>query len=63
MDKHLRRKVQSGLLASQRVDTQQSILDTLNPLTNIRKHKGVSAAGVLFLSKGHRQMFISIKKQ
>ena len=50
MDKHLRRQVQPGLLASERVE-QKSILETLNPLTNVRKHKGVSAAGVLFLSK------------
>jgi len=50
MDKHIRGQVQSGILASKRVE-QKSILETLNPLTNVRKHKGISAAGVLFLSR------------
>lgn len=50
MDKHIRRQVQPGLLASERVE-QKSILETLNPLTNISRHKGISAAGVLFLAR------------
>jgi len=50
MDKHIRRQVQSGVLASERVE-QKSILETLNPLTNVSRHKGISAAGVLFLAK------------
>ena len=27
-----------------------SIIDKLNPLTNLKKHKGVTGAGVLFLA-------------
>ena len=46
MDKHLRRSVQSRVLETQHI----SILDKINPLTNLRKHKGVTGAGVLFLA-------------
>ena len=31
--------------------TKKSIIETLNPLTNLNKHRGISAAGVLFLAK------------
>lgn len=51
MDKQSRGNVQSGLLENQRINTQTSIIEQLNPLTNLFKHKGISAAGVLFLAK------------
>ena len=39
MDKHLRRSVQSSS------ETEHiSIIDKLNPLTNLKKHKGVTGA-------------------
>ena len=47
MDKHIRRNLQSGVLETKHI----SIIDKLNPMTNIKKHKGISGAGVLFLSK------------
>ena len=46
MDKHLRRSVQSRVLETEHI----SIIDKLNPLTNLKKHKGVTGAGVLFLA-------------
>ena len=51
VDKHIRRDLQSGLLEDKHLDTKVSIIDRLNPLTNFNKHKGVSAAGVVFLAK------------
>ena len=50
MDKHLRRNIQPRVLETERVE-QKSIIEQLNPLTNLNKHKGISAAGVLFLAK------------
>ena len=44
MDKHLRRSVQSRVLETEHI----SIIEQLNPLTNLKKHKGVTGAGVLF---------------
>lgn len=50
MDKHIRREVQPRVLASKRLDSE-SILTKLNPMTNLSRHNGVGAAGVLFLTK------------
>ena len=41
MDKHLRRSVQSRVLETEHI----SIIEQLNPLTNLKKHKGVTGAG------------------
>jgi 8-oxo-dGTP pyrophosphatase MutT (NUDIX family) len=50
MDKHIRREVQPRVLAPERI-IKESVLQTLNPMTNLSRHNGISAAGVLFLSK------------
>ena len=50
VDKHIRRNIQPRVLETERVE-EKSILETLNPLTNLNRHKGISAAGVLFLAK------------
>ena len=47
MDKQLRRGVQPRILENKHL----SIIDKLNPMTNLKKHKGISAAGVLFLAR------------
>jgi 8-oxo-dGTP pyrophosphatase MutT (NUDIX family) len=47
MDKQLRRGIQPRILENKHL----SIIDKLNPMTNLKKHKGISAAGVLFLAR------------
>ena len=47
MDKQSRRGIQPRVLETEHI----SIIDKINPLTNVNKHKGVAGAGVIFLCK------------
>lgn len=56
MDKHIRRDVQSGVLET------ESIIERFNPMTNVNRHKGISAAGVLFLAKDTGRCLFQLRK-
>jgi len=61
MDKHLRRNIQPGLLAPEHIDTKISIIEQINPMTNLSRHKGISAAGVVFLSKKSGRCLLQLR--
>ena len=57
MDKQLRGSLQPRILENKHL----SIIDQLNPMTNLKKHKGISAAGVLFLAKDTGRCLLQLR--